>query len=143
MKFKVYLRFIGSEAAIRAFARDAVIPESDAAPLRRRAAWPPVPASTEVSWNLQTDWSEANPETIEDTIAQVVQTNLRLVPHIAKHRPSLEWVSLVIVAECAEFEVPNGLYMSADTISAIQRLGVDFDLDVSRIGSGSEAPPSA
>jgi hypothetical protein len=132
MKFKIYLRVIGPETAIRSFDSDAALPQSRISSLRRQAVWPPTPG-TDVSWQWQTEFVEAQTDTVEKAVMQFVAASKPLARHITKHRAALNWASLVIVGECTESEVPGGLYFSAETISAVRDLGVDLDIDFSRV----------
>ena len=129
MKFRIYLRVIGPEAAVRSFSTDASIPQSTVMALRREAVWPPSTQGGQLSWQWQTQFVEAQPDTVEAVIAQLIGSNKSVAAPIKKHRTRLTLASLVIVAECAKAEVPGGLYFSTETISAIHELGVDVDLD--------------
>jgi hypothetical protein len=131
MTFKIYLRLIGTEAAIRSFNTEASTAHSSVTTLRRQAGWPTVPA-TEPSWQWQTKFVEAQSDTVEATIAQYVDAHRSLAALIKKHRIGLTLASLVVVVQCAEEELPSGLYISTGTISALHELGVDVDVDFMR-----------
>lgn len=133
MLFRIYLRVVGPEGAIRSFHSDASMPQSSVGALRREAVWPPT-GSGEPSWQWQTKFAEAQPATVEGTITECLNASTALAPLIKKYRTSLALASLVIVAECADGEVPGGLYFSSKAISAIHELGVDIDMDFVRTG---------
>ena len=137
MRFKVYLRVVGPEEAILSFGSEANWSQSSTRPLRRRAVWPPSAdaVDVEISWQWQTPWVEASPDTVEESIARFVVAARPLARHVQKHRSALEWASLVVVAECADSELPSGLYFSVDTISSIQELGVDLDIDFAGVNA--------
>ena len=131
MNIKFYLRMIGPENAIRAFNDDAAWAQSTIKPLRRGVEWPPK-EGTEPSWSWQTRLVEAGLDSFETTFAEFLQQCGSLAQKIARHRKTLTWASCVIVEECEDSELPSGLHFSPDMIEAMQRLGVDLDIDIVR-----------
>jgi hypothetical protein len=126
------LRVLGIEPVIKAFAQDVAWPGSSLRALRRGAVWPPNEESPP-SWHWQSNTVEVTADRAEEAIAAFVTASKPLAAHIAKYKSEIDLASLVVVGECEGDEIPSGFYLSPVTISSLQQLGLDLDVDFDRV----------
>jgi len=126
MKFQGYIGVTGEEAAIRAFAAEANLSESQLRPL---APGGDLRRSKTGLWLWRTRRLAISPDEPEAGLESLVRSHLQLATTLEKHRRSLTEVVVNLIAQNDEDDLPRTYAFSEQFIHMLAQLGAALTID--------------
>lgn len=129
MRCKAYIGIYGDESTIKSFGKDANI---DGATIRCHDKVTEAVSITgkPSPWSFSTGRITLETDDIDAEIKTILNTHKELIPIIKRYVKNADLcVSVVVIMQYDEDESPRGIFLSSDTISILNDINADFEVD--------------
>lgn len=126
MRISAYIRILGREGSIRKIDAEAKSLNATITPVKGKR-------KEEQCWSWQTPRTTMDVDNLDAQVKGMLSENQLLFPVARKYMKNTD-IYLEIVTEYAHGECPRGLYLSAETILLLSKLGAALDNDVYAAG---------
>jgi uncharacterized protein DUF4279 len=126
MHIQAYLRILSDEQTIRTIHKETKVPGASIKQLKSRRN----STRDEFWWNWETSRCPISPDDQDKDLKAMLNLYEPIFPLIRKYSGPMTDIYLEIITRYGEKEDPLGLYLSAETISLLGKLGASLDCDV-------------